>query len=41
MNRILDFGLSMRHDKMYGASVLMAKTAEMPSEVISLDDVAP
>jgi len=41
MNKILDFGLSMRHVKMYGASALMAKTAEIPSEVISFDDVAP
>jgi hypothetical protein len=41
MKRILDFGFSMRHVKMYGASVLTAKTAEIPSEVISWEDVAP
>jgi hypothetical protein len=33
--------LSIRQLKMYGATVLTANTAEMPSEVISFDDVLP
>ena len=41
MKRILDFGLSMRQVRMYGAKVLTAKTAEIPSDVISCDDVEP